>query len=88
MKSFKGSKHSHAKIVAEELFNEMQESVSEGAELFVSEIYDIAKICAYKNLEINKLAILDGLQYEETNEETQAEYEFWELVGRYLDDIE
>lgn len=88
MKNFKGSKHSHAKRVAEELFNEMQNTVDKGAELFASDIYTIAKCCAYKVLEINKLAVLDGWGYDEVNSETQAQHDFWELVGKYLDDIE
>jgi hypothetical protein len=88
MKKFKGSKYSHAKWVAEELFNEMQNTVDGGAELFASDIYTIAKCCAYKVLEISKMVVLDGWDYDEVTSETQAQHDFWELVGKYLVDIE
>lgn len=88
MKNFKGSKHSHAKWVAEEIFNEMQNTVDEGAELFASDIYNIAKCCSYKAIELNKLSVLDGRGYDEVCKETQEQHDFWELVKEYLDDIE
>ena len=86
--SFKGSKHSFAKKIANELFNTMQNSVSEGAEMFASDIYNVAKFCSQKNIETVKLAILDGWDYYEVCQETKEQYDFWDLVGSYLNDIE
>lgn len=88
LKSFKGSKHSFAKTTANELFNTIQDDITESAELFASDVYNIVKSCSFKCIAISKLTVLDGFGYDEVCKETQEQHDFWELVESYLNDID
>ena len=76
MKTFKGSSHSFAKEVAKELLEEMKDAVDRGAEMYASEIESVAKCCAVKAIELNKLSILEGWGYDEVNPETRKQHDF------------